>query len=69
MSEHVAPETHWPELLILVLVVNDNRKDTSSTEGMQQSAKTCEFMEVRGKVNNIGKILTLLLVSLQIHCT
>ncbi len=30
----VAPKEHWPELETLILVVNDAKKDTSSTAGM-----------------------------------
>jgi diphosphomevalonate decarboxylase len=49
LAIQVAPETHWPEMQVLVLVVNDNRKDTSSTEGMQKTANTCDLMEYRCK--------------------
>jgi diphosphomevalonate decarboxylase len=49
MAVQVAPETHWPEMEVLILVVNDNRKETSSTEGMQQTANTCDMMEYRVK--------------------
>ncbi len=30
----VAPESHWPELVALVCVVNANKKAVSSTSGM-----------------------------------
>jgi len=43
----VASDTHWPEMRILVLVVNDQKKDTSSTDGMQQSVKTSKLMKER----------------------
>ncbi|KAJ1913796.1 diphosphomevalonate decarboxylase [Tieghemiomyces parasiticus] len=36
----VAPETHWPELEALILVVNDAKKGTSSTVGMQTTVAT-----------------------------
>eukprot|EP01111_Echinosteliopsis_oligospora_P000070 TRINITY_DN10067_c0_g1_i2.p1 TRINITY_DN10067_c0_g1~~TRINITY_DN10067_c0_g1_i2.p1 ORF type:complete len:276 (-),score=77.85 TRINITY_DN10067_c0_g1_i2:93-920(-) len=49
LAVQVAPETHWPEIEILILVVNDHRKDTSSTEGMQQSVVTCDLMTYRCK--------------------
>jgi len=49
MAIQVAPETHWPEMQVLILVVNDSRKDTSSTEGMQQTVCTCDMMEYRVK--------------------
>lgn len=40
-------ETHWPELRILVLVVNDNRKETGSTVGMQRSMETSQLLNHR----------------------
>jgi diphosphomevalonate decarboxylase len=43
----VTDELHWPEMQILVLVVNDQKKDTSSTDGMQQSVKTSKLMQTR----------------------
>lgn len=45
----VASEKDWPEMEILVLVVNDQKKDTSSTDGMQQSVKTSNLMQTRIK--------------------
>ncbi len=47
----VSPDTHWPEMRILVLVVNDQKKDTSSTDGMQQSVKTSKLMKVSNYIN------------------
>ena len=32
--KQVAPESHWPELVALVCVVNANKKAVSSTSGM-----------------------------------
>jgi len=49
MAIQIVPETHWPEMQVLILVDNDSRKDTSSTEGMQQTARTCDMMEYRVK--------------------
>ena len=43
----VAPENHWPELRILILIVNDQKKKVSSTEGMQRSAATSELLWYR----------------------
>eukprot|EP00794_Sanderia_malayensis_P019279 gene19279-21205_t len=47
ISVQIAPENHWPELCVLILVVNDHRKAISSTIGMQQSASTSEFLKFR----------------------
>eukprot|EP01112_Ceratiomyxa_fruticulosa_P004573 TRINITY_DN15110_c0_g1_i2.p1 TRINITY_DN15110_c0_g1~~TRINITY_DN15110_c0_g1_i2.p1 ORF type:complete len:431 (-),score=105.10 TRINITY_DN15110_c0_g1_i2:79-1314(-) len=47
IAVQVATENHWPEIEVLILVVNDARKDTSSTAGMQQSAQTSPKMKER----------------------
>ncbi|GAM24015.1 hypothetical protein SAMD00019534_071900 [Acytostelium subglobosum LB1] len=47
LAVQVAPETHWPEMNIIVLVVNDKKKETSSTNGMQLSAQTSPMMKER----------------------
>lgn len=39
-------ENHWPELQILILVVNDQKKETSSTGGMETSVKTSQLLQV-----------------------
>ena len=43
----IAPEHHWSELKVLVVVVNDQKKKVSSTEGMQRSAATSELLWYR----------------------
>lgn len=43
----IAPEHHWPELKVLVVVVDDQKKKVSSTEGMQRSAATSELLWYR----------------------
>eukprot|EP01133_Synstelium_polycarpum_P015584 gene15584-18509_t len=47
IAVQVAPESHWPDMHIIVLVVNDKKKETSSTSGMQQSAATSPLMAER----------------------
>jgi diphosphomevalonate decarboxylase len=47
----IKPETHWPSLNILVLVVSDEKKGTSSTVGMQKTVETSELLKDR--VTNI----------------
>jgi diphosphomevalonate decarboxylase len=44
-------ENHWEDLNILLLIVNDKRKDTSSTDGMKNSKETSNFLNYR--VENI----------------
>ena len=41
------PNTHWPELNVLVLVLVDERKDVSSTSGMRNSVRTSELLKTR----------------------
>ena len=43
----MAPETHWPELEVLILVVSDHKKPVSSTEGMRRTVMTSELLKVR----------------------
>jgi diphosphomevalonate decarboxylase len=43
----VAAASDWPELETLILVVNDAKKDTSSTAGMGQSVKTSPLLRFR----------------------
>ncbi|XP_050423851.1 diphosphomevalonate decarboxylase isoform X2 [Adelges cooleyi] len=43
----IVPETHWPEMRILILVVNDSMKKTSSTSGMKQSVESSELLKYR----------------------
>jgi hypothetical protein len=42
-------QSEWPELETLILVVNDAKKDTSSTAGMSQSVKTSLLLGFRAK--------------------
>lgn len=43
----VAPESHWPEMRVLILVVDDHKKTYSSTSGMKTSVETSEFLQYR----------------------
>ncbi|NXA35055.1 MVD1 decarboxylase, partial [Eudromia elegans] len=46
----VAPETHWPELRVLVLVVSAEKKAVGSTAGMQTSVDTSPLLKHRAEV-------------------
>uniref|UniRef100_A0A8C0ERZ4 Mevalonate diphosphate decarboxylase n=1 Tax=Bubo bubo TaxID=30461 RepID=A0A8C0ERZ4_BUBBB len=48
LAHQVAPETHWPELRVLVLVVSGEKKQVGSTAGMQTSVDTSPLLKVRG---------------------
>ncbi|KAJ9081514.1 diphosphomevalonate decarboxylase [Entomophthora muscae] len=43
----IAPETHWPEIEAIILVVSDAKKATSSTSGMQTTVQTSELLQHR----------------------
>ncbi len=43
----VCPASHWPELEVVVLVVCADKKQVSSTEGMQRSVVTSPLMPYR----------------------
>ena len=46
-AEQVCGEGHWPELRALILVVSDEKKETSSTAGMSDSVKTSKLLGYR----------------------
>ncbi|NXX77506.1 MVD1 decarboxylase, partial [Urocolius indicus] len=50
LAQQVAPETHWPELRVLVLVVSGEKKQVSSTAGMQTSVATSPLLKHRAEV-------------------
>ncbi|QRV93765.1 diphosphomevalonate decarboxylase [Ceratobasidium sp. AG-Ba] len=45
----IAPKEHWPELHALICVVNDAKKGTSSTAGMQRTVETSPLLQHRIK--------------------
>lgn len=47
VAQQVEPETHWPELRILVLVASAERKPIGSTSGMQTSVQTSGLLKHR----------------------
>ncbi|XP_007468497.1 PREDICTED: diphosphomevalonate decarboxylase [Lipotes vexillifer] len=49
IARQVAPESHWPELRVLVLVVSTERKPTGSTVGMQTSVETSALLRFRAE--------------------
>ncbi|KAM6117958.1 diphosphomevalonate decarboxylase [Pterocles gutturalis] len=50
VAQQVAPETHWPELRVLVLVVSGEKKAVGSTAGMQTSVDTSPLLKHRAEV-------------------
>ncbi|XP_062327077.1 diphosphomevalonate decarboxylase [Osmerus eperlanus] len=49
IAQQVAPETNWPELRVLVLVVSAERKLVGSTSGMQTSVETSSLLKHRAE--------------------
>ncbi|KAM6324778.1 diphosphomevalonate decarboxylase [Podargus strigoides] len=49
LAQQVAPETHWPELRVLVLVVSSEKKQVGSTAGMQTSVDTSPLLKHRAE--------------------
>ncbi|NXG37265.1 MVD1 decarboxylase, partial [Dromaius novaehollandiae] len=49
VAQQVAPETHWPELRVLVLVVSAEKKPVGSTAGMQTSVDTSPLLKHRAE--------------------
>ncbi|CAL1604020.1 unnamed protein product [Knipowitschia caucasica] len=49
LAQQVVPESHWPELRVLVLVVSADRKPIGSTSGMQTSVKTSLLLKHRAQ--------------------
>ncbi|XP_037938829.1 diphosphomevalonate decarboxylase [Teleopsis dalmanni] len=45
----VAPQSHWPNMHVLILVVNDAKKKTSSTKGMKRALETSDLIAHRAK--------------------
>jgi len=48
-AEQVADEHHWPEIRAVILVVSDDKKDTSSTAGMRTSVETSALLKYRAE--------------------
>lgn len=47
IAVQIAPASHWPDLHVLILVVNDAKKKIGSTSGMARSVVTSELIKYR----------------------
>lgn len=47
VAVQVADELHWPEMRVLIVVVNDKKKKVSSTEGMATTTLNSELFSYR----------------------
>ena len=45
----VAPKSHWPSMRALILVVSAEKKDVSSTAGMQTTVQTSQLFKTRAE--------------------
>lgn len=60
LAQQVEPETHWPELRVLVLVVSAERKPVGSTSGMQTSVQTSCLLKHRAKSVVPGRMVEMI---------
>ncbi|XP_023701355.1 diphosphomevalonate decarboxylase isoform X2 [Paramormyrops kingsleyae] len=49
VAQQVEPESHWPELRVLILVVSAERKPVGSTAGMETSVGTSSLLKHRAE--------------------
>ncbi|KZC08258.1 Diphosphomevalonate decarboxylase, partial [Dufourea novaeangliae] len=49
VAKQIVPATHWPEMRVLILVVNDVQKKVSSAIGMKRGMETSELLKYRVK--------------------
>ncbi|KAH8241141.1 hypothetical protein KR026_006177, partial [Drosophila bipectinata] len=47
VAKQVVSSTFWPNMHVIILVVNDQRKNTGSTLGMQRSVQTSQLIQYR----------------------
>lgn len=47
IAQQIATEQHWPDMHVLILVVNAAKKHMGSTEAMQISVKTSKLLQYR----------------------
>jgi diphosphomevalonate decarboxylase len=47
IARQIVDHKHWPEMRVIVMVVNDKKKETGSTVGMQTSVKTSLLLKYR----------------------
>ncbi|XP_068430029.1 diphosphomevalonate decarboxylase [Clinocottus analis] len=60
LAQQVAPETHWPELRVLVLVASAEKKPVGSTSGMQTSVQTSRLLKHRAESVVPGRMVEMI---------
>lgn len=48
-AKQIVTETAWPEMRIIILVINDEAKEVPSTSGMKRSVETSQLLKYRAK--------------------
>ncbi|CAF4929555.1 unnamed protein product [Pieris macdunnoughi] len=56
IAKPVVDSSHWPDMRVLVLVIADTKKHTSSTKGMKTTVETSELMKHRIQVSVPSRI-------------
>ena len=56
IAVQVFKSTHWQEMNVLILVLNDQQKEVSSTKGMKTSVATSELLKERVKLVESSRI-------------
>lgn len=49
VAKQIVDHSHWPEMRVVICVVNDEKKDVSSSSGMSQSVKTSSLLKYRAE--------------------
>ena len=49
VARQIVDHEHWPEMRVVLLVVNAGQKETGSTEGMRRSVRTSALLPFRAK--------------------
>lgn len=49
IARQIASENHWPQMSILLLIVSADKKQTSSSHGMQKTVETSQLLKYRAE--------------------
>lgn len=49
IAVQIADHHHWPDMRVLILVANNKRKETASTDGMQRTVQTSQLLKYRAE--------------------
>lgn len=50
LARQIVDHTHWPEMRVIICIVNEERKDVPSSVGMSQSVETSSLIDYRAKI-------------------